>query len=298
MPYICTRFLPIFLILVIVAIGAAAAEPQSLLPIEPLRHEVAGSGSGAFDGILKRHKVPPEVRDLVLRGFELDPQFPKKLPKQSVFGLVYEEMPSALEEERPRLVLRSVWVKAGGKLFDLYRYGWRGTVPVYLNQNGGSLRELMLRLPVDDARLTSKFGWRQHPILKTKKFHYGLDLAAPPGTPVRAAADGIVAMAGRNGNYGLYVRIDHGPHISTGYAHLSSIVTTLKPGMRVRQGEMIGFVGMTGLATGPHLCFQLLDGKKQLNPLTARPMIEETLMEQLASSPSRTLPTGTIGDLQ
>ncbi|HXV25908.1 MAG TPA: M23 family metallopeptidase [Alphaproteobacteria bacterium] len=293
-----TRFLPISLILVIFAVMPVMAEPSSSAPIEPIRHEVAGLGSGSLEAVLKRHKVPSEVRDLALRGFLLDPQFPKKLPKQSEFRLVYDEFPSALEGERPRLVLRSVWVRAGGKLYDLYRYGWRGVMPVYLNQNGRSLRELVLRLPVDDARLTSKFGWREHPVLKTKKFHYGLDLAAPPGTPVRAAADGTVAMAGRNGNYGLYVRIDHGPGISTGYAHLSSIVTTLKPGTRVRQGEMIGFVGMTGLATGPHLCFQLLEGKKQLNPLTARPMIEEALMEQLASSPSRSLPIGTVGDLQ
>lgn len=298
MLYICTRFLPIFLILAIAAVAPVVAEPTSLLSVEPIRHEVTGSGGGSLEAVLKRHKVPSDVSDVVQRGFQLDTKFPKKLPKQSEFRLVYDEFPTAPEQERPQLVLRSVWVKAGDKLYDLYRYGWRGVVPVYLNQNGRSLRELMLQLPVDDARLTSKFGWREHPVLKTKKFHYGLDLAAPPGTPVRAAADGVVATAGRNGNYGLYVRIDHGPSISTGYAHLSAIVTTLKPGTRVRQGEMIGFVGMTGLATGPHLCFQLLDGKKQLNPLTARPMIEETLMEQLASSPSRTLPIGTVGDLQ
>ena len=220
-----------------------------------------------------------------------------KLPKNSQFRLVYEEISYSLEED-PRLVLRSIWVMADGRLFDLYRYSWRGPTPVYLNQNGRSLRELVLRLPVDDARLTSKFGWREHPILKQKKFHYGLDLAAPPGTLVRAAADGVVAMAGWNGNYGNYVRIDHGSNISTGYAHLSSIVTTLKPGSPVKEGDMIGFVGMTGLATGPHLCFQLIEGKNQLNPLTARPMIEESPLDQLVSDPGRGLPIATIGDLQ
>jgi murein DD-endopeptidase MepM/ murein hydrolase activator NlpD len=293
----CARF---FLCLLTVSAAAAwaRAEPVPSSPYELIQHEVAGSGSGSFDAILKKNKVPAEVRDMVLRGFALDPEFPAKLPKQSEFRLVYDEIPPALEEENPRLVLRSVWVKADGKLFDIYRYGWRGVIPVYLNQNARSLRELVLRLPVDDARLTSKFGWREHPILKTKKFHYGLDLAAPPGSPVRAAADGVVAMADWNGNYGNYVRIDHGANISTGYAHLSAIVTTLKPGMRVKQGDMIGFVGMTGLATGPHLCFQLLEGKKQLNPLDARPMIEEALVDQLATNPGRNLPIATIGDLQ
>jgi murein DD-endopeptidase MepM/ murein hydrolase activator NlpD len=187
---------------------------------------------------------------------------------------------------------------AGGKLFDLYRYGWRGDTPVYFNQNGRSVRELVLRLPVDDARLSSKFGWREHPILKTRKFHYGLDLAASPGAPVYAAADGVVAMAGWNGNYGNYIRIEHGPHIATGYAHLSAIVSTLTPGSRVNEGELIGFVGMTGLATGPHLCFQLLDGKKLLNPLTAHPMIEEDMLEQLITNSGHGLPVATIGDLQ
>ena len=140
-------------------------------------------------------------------------------------------------------------------------------------------------MPVDDARLTSKFGWREHPIFKTRKFHYGLDLAAPIGTPVRAAADGFVAMAGVNGNYGNYVRIDHGSHLATGYVHLSSIVSTLRPGTRVAQGEIIGFVGMSGLATGAHLRFQLLQDDKQLNPLTSRPIIEEEVMQQLATNP-------------
>ena len=97
------------------------------------------------------------------------------LPKGSQFRLVYDEIRNSLEEE-PRLVLRSIWVMADGRLFDLYRYSWRGPTPVYLNQNGRSLRELVLALPVDDARISSKFGWREHPILKTKKFHVGLDL--------------------------------------------------------------------------------------------------------------------------
>ena len=294
----CARFLWLLVALAMAAGSPAKAESAAADVQQPTLHEVVGAGSGGLESILKRHKVPPEIRDTAVRSFQLDPDFPAKLPKGTEFRLVYEELPPALEEEDPRLVLRSMWVRSDGKLFDLYRYGWRGVIPVYMNQKGRSLRELVLRIPVDDARLTSKFGWRQHPILKKKKFHYGLDLAAPPGTPVYAAADGVVAMAGWNGNYGNYVRIDHGPHISTGYAHLSSIVTTLKEGARIKQGDMIGFVGMTGLATGPHLCFQLLDGKKQLNPLTARPMVDEALIDQLATNPGRSLPIATIGELQ
>ncbi len=293
----CARILPVvFALLATVASEPAAARPP--IAKQPVVHEVTGSGSGSFEAVLKRHKVPAEIRDVAVRSFQLDPDFPKKLPKDSRFQLVYEETPALLDAGEPRRVLRSVWVMAGERLFDLYRYSWRGNAPVYFNQNGRSLRELVLRLPVDDARISSKFGWREHPILQKKKFHYGLDLAAPPGTPVFAAADGVVAMSGRNGNYGNYVRIEHAPHIATGYAHLSGIVSTLTPGTRVKQGEMIGFVGMTGLATGPHLCFQLLDGKKLLNPLTTHPMIEEDILEQLVTNPGQALPVATIGDLQ
>jgi murein DD-endopeptidase MepM/ murein hydrolase activator NlpD len=284
-------------LLAVLASGPVLAASATQTP-QLIRHEIAGSGGGDLDLLLKRYQVPPEIRAVALRSFTVDPRFPRKLPKDSSFRLIYELSPPATTDEKPRPILRSVWVNAGGSLFDLYRYSWRGVTPVYLNQNGRSIRELELRVPVDDARLTSKFGWREHPIFKTRKFHYGLDLAAPAGTPVRAAADGVVVTAGLNGNYGNYVRIDHGSHLATGYAHLSSIVSTLRPGTRVGQGEIIGFVGMSGLATGPHLCFQLLQDDKQLNPLTSRPMIEEDVVEQLATNPGSILPIATIGELR
>jgi murein DD-endopeptidase MepM/ murein hydrolase activator NlpD len=296
MPLSSARFWLLTLVAVL-ASGPALADSATQTP-QLIRHEIAGSGGGDLDLLLKRYQVPPEVRAVALRSFAVDPQFTRKLPKNSSFRLIYEASPPTTADEKPRPVLRSVWVNAGGTLFDLYRYSWRGVTPVYLNQNGRSIRELELRVPVDDARLTSKFGWREHPIFKTRKFHYGLDLAAPAGTPVRAAADGFVVMAGVNGNYGNYVRIDHGSHLATGYAHLSSIVSTLRPGTRVAQGEIIGFVGMSGLATGPHLCFQLLQDDKQLNPLTSRPIIDENVVDQLATNRGSFLPTATIGELQ
>ena len=265
---------------------------------DPIRHEVFGSVSGSFEAALKKYNVPMIVADMVLRGFALDPDFPRRLPADSQFKLTYDAIPSPLPESEPRLVLNSVWVLADGKLHDLYRYGWRGLTPVFFNQHGRSLRELLLRMPVDDARISSKFGWREHPVLKQRKFHYGLDLAAPPGTPVRAAADGVVMEAGWKGNYGNYIRLRHSPRYDTGYAHLSSFVTTLEAGRVVKQGEMIGFVGMTGLATGPHLDFQLFEDGKQLNPITARPMIEEDIRDQLASNPRRVLVMPTLEDLE
>lgn len=257
--------------------------PSPALAEEPLSHEVAGAISGSLAGSLKQQKVPTDVIDTAIRAFALDPDFPKKLPKGAAFKLVYETEPGTTDT-KSRAVLRSVWVKEGGRFHDVYRYDWRGDTPVFMNQHGRSIRELVLMSPVEDARLSSNFGWREHPILKQRKFHLGLDLAAPPGSIVRAAADGVVVFVGWQGNYGLYIRLQHGEHIATGYAHLSSTVTTLKKGMIVHQGDMIGFVGMTGLATGPHLCFQVLENGKQLDPRTARPMVEEDFLAQVVTN--------------
>ena len=268
------------------ALGLGLATLLSPAPAagdEPTPHEVTGTVAGSLAQSLKRQKVPLEVVDTAVRAFAFDPDFPKKLPKDAAFKLVYEARP-ATADRKARAVLRSVWVKEGGMFHDVYRYGWRGETPVFMNQHGRSIRELVLMSPVEDARLSSSFGWREHPILKQRKFHFGLDLAAPPGSIVRAAADGVVVFIGWQGNYGQYIRLQHGQRIATGYAHLSSFVTTLKVGMIVRQGDMIGFVGMTGLATGPHLCFQVLEDGKLLDPRTARPMVEEDFLAQVVTN--------------
>ena len=285
--------------LMLAALGLGLAtllSPAPAAAAEPTPHEVAGTVAGSLAESLKRQKVPPEVVDTAVRAFGFDPDFPKKLPKDAAYKLVFEATPAAADK-RARAVLRSVWVKENGKFHDVYRYGWRGETPVFMNQHGRSIRELVLMSPVEDARLSSSFGWREHPILKQRKFHFGLDLAAPPGSIVRAAADGVVVFVGWQGNYGQYIRLQHGQRIATGYAHLSSFVTTLKVGMIVRQGDMIGFVGMTGLATGPHLCFQVLEDGKLLDPRTARPMVEEDFLAQVVTNRG-TYPVDRLTDIE
>ena len=129
------------------------------------------------------------------------------------------------------------------------------------------MTDTLLLMPVDRGRLSSAYGVRYHPILKRRQMHRGIDWAAPRGTPVRAAGDGIVVAAGRLGAYGHYVRIDHGGEIATAYAHLERYVLGLRPGLTVRQGEPIGGVGSTGRATGPHLHYEVLVDGRQVDPL-------------------------------
>ena len=121
------------------------------------------------------------------------------------------------------------------------------------------------RMPVDGVTLTSGFGMRNHPILRRRARHNGVDLAAPRGTPVFATADGVVEMAQRYSSYGNYVQIGHGGNIETRYAHLSGY--TVSPGQEVRMGDLIGYVGSTGRSTGPHLHYEVRIADEAVNPI-------------------------------
>ena len=140
----------------------------------------------------------------------------------------------------------------------------------YYDENGTSIRKALMRTPVDGARLSSRFGKRRHPILGYTRMHKGLDFAAPRGTPIMAAGDGVVETAGRNGGYGNYIRLRHNSELKTAYAHLTRFAKGIRRGKQVRQGEIIGFVGSTGRSTGPHLHYEVLKGSRQVNPLTLK----------------------------
>ena len=141
-----------------------------------------------------------------------------------------------------------------------------GTID-YFHLKGQSGRKALLRKPLDGARWSSRFGRRNHPILGYTKVHRGVDFAAPRGTPIMAAGRGIVTAAGRNGAYGLYVRIRHNTTYSTAYAHMRAIARGIRRGRRVRQGQTIGYVGSTGRSTGPHLHYEVMRNNRQINPL-------------------------------
>ena len=148
--------------------------------------------------------------------------------------------------------------------------------PVEATSGGraGSLRaDALLLKPVDIGRLSSAYGVRYHPMLKLRQMHPGIDWAAPRGTPVRAAGHGVVVTAERFGAYGHYLRIEHGRTVATTYAHLERYAPGLRPGRRVRQGDLIGRVGSTGRATGPHLHYEVLVAGRQVDPLGVSPIV-------------------------
>ena len=147
-----------------------------------------------------------------------------------------------------------------------YRHEFEGGRIGYFKADGHSAKKGLLSTPVDGARMSSGFGMRHHPVLGYSKMHKGMDFAAPTGTPIYAAGDGVVEKASRFGGYGNYVRIRHNDNIKTAYAHMSRFGKGVKSGSTVKQGEVIGYIGTTGRSTGPHLHYEVLMDGAQVNP--------------------------------
>lgn len=164
-----------------------------------------------------------------------------------------------------------------GQTFEAFRCEADGR-PGYYARNGSPLRKQFLRAPLQFSRITSKFSVsRFHPLLHYFRPHHGVDYGAPVGTPVMTTADGVVATAAYNHGEGNFIRIRHTSRIETSYLHLSRFAKGIKPGRRVTQGEVIGYVGMTGLATGPHLDYRVSDNGTWLDPLKLKSITPDPL---------------------
>ena len=169
-------------------------------------------------------------------------------------------------------------ITSGGRTLAAVRFENEAGQSDYYDPGGRALGRRFLKYPVEFTKISSRFsGSRYHPLLKRRRPHLGVDFAAPPGTPVRAVASGVVTFAGRNGQYGNQVGIDHDPPYGSSYAHLQRIARGLRLGVPVRKGQVIGYVGRSGMATGPHLHFMLFRNGSYVNPLTVRLPADEEL---------------------
>ena len=167
--------------------------------------------------------------------------------------------------------LRYLEVAARGGETRLYGLPAGGGKMIYVDDQGRPLQGGLLRTPVDAARITSGFGFRMHPILGYSRMHQGIDFGAPAGSAVFAAGDGVVEEARWNGGYGRWLKIRHAGGWETGYAHLSAFAPAAAPGAFVRQGQLVGYVGASGLATGPHLHYEVIRDGEKIDPRTANP---------------------------
>lgn len=194
------------------------------------------------------------------------------------FDIILSYKRSAKGERQAGELLYAGISRGGKQRLELLRWGDDGQ---FFKASGMGQRQSRQVSPVP-GRMTSQYGMRRHPILGYRRMHSGVDYKAGYGTPIHAVSDGVVAMAGRNGGYGKYVRLNHGGGLGSGYAHMSRI--TVSRGARVRAGQVIGYVGSTGLSTGPHLHFEAYHGNRKVNPLSvrflSRPQIDRAQLDK------------------
>jgi len=211
--------------------------------------------------------VPNPVLVEAIRAYSYDVDFQREIQKGDSFEFLYEIF---VDEEgalvRTGDLLFAAMTLSGSRTEFYYYERGDGSADFY-TPKGASVRRSLMRTPIDGARLSSHFGMRKHPVLGYSKMHRGTDFAAPSGTPIYAAGNGVVEVAGRNGGYGNYVRLRHGSTYKTAYAHMKSFAKGIRKGTRVKQGQIIGYVGTTGRSTGPHLHYEVLVEGKQVNPL-------------------------------
>jgi murein DD-endopeptidase MepM/ murein hydrolase activator NlpD len=212
----------------------------------------AGVSDQQLDGI-NRRRLAWDLADVY--AWEVD--FTRDIQPGDRFKVVFERLVSEDGEVRFGRVLASD-LTISGKSLTAFRFGGgTGRSALYYDAEGSSLRRAFLRAPVEFRRISSNFaGARFHPVLGLTRRHEGTDYAAAPGTPVMAAGDGVVLRAGRAGGYGNLIELRHLNGITTRYGHLRGFARNLRRGVRVEQGQVIGFVGSTGLATGPHLHYE------------------------------------------
>jgi murein DD-endopeptidase MepM/ murein hydrolase activator NlpD len=209
-------------------------------------------------------RVAIELADI----FQYDIDFVLDIQPEDRFTVVYEEVFQDGTLLRTGNILAAKFVN-DGREYRAVRYVDQQGHPEYFTPDGKSLRKAFIRAPVQFSRVSSTFNpSRRHPILNTIRAHRGVDYAAPIGTPVRAAGDGKVKFVGRQGGFGNVIELEHGSGVVTVYGHLSRFAAQLRRGQRVDIGQVIGYVGMTGLATGPHLHYEYRVNGVHKNPQT------------------------------
>jgi len=228
------------------------------------------AANGAIEGSLyesaQKLGATPTITAQVVKLFAHKLDFQRDIQPGDAFRLVFDRRITESGKTVEMGELR--YAELHGVKF--YRFERSGAEPEYFDENGKNIKGFLLRTPVDGARITSLFGLRRHPILGYTRAHQGIDFGAGAGTPILAAGDGVVAEAGRKGGYGNWLRIRHSGEWSTGYGHISRFAKGVRPGVRVRQGQVVAYVGSSGLATGPHLHYEVFKNARRVNPLSAK----------------------------
>jgi murein DD-endopeptidase MepM/ murein hydrolase activator NlpD len=232
-----------------------------------------GSGVRLYQSIYEtalRNKVPASVIEDMIRIYSYDVDFQRKVQPGDSFDVFYAgEDEGATITEKTEVLFASLTV--GGETKKYYRFQTPDdSVVDYYDETGKSAKKFLVRKPVNNAIMRSGFGGRRHPILGYVKMHTGVDWATSYGTPIFASGNGVVEKVGPEGGYGKYVRLKHNNGYETAYGHMSAFAKGMEIGKRVRQGQVIGFVGSTGQSTGPHVHYEILVNGRFVDPLRVK----------------------------
>lgn len=235
------------------------------IPPIPVIETVRGTISdNLYDSCIRAGLPAASIMDLAdLFAYDID--FVTDLRKDDTFAVHFQEEVKDGKRVRVGPILAAE-MTVGGENYQAFYYKLSDGYEGYFDAKGRSLRKLFLKAPLSYSRITSTFTYKRlHPILKIYRPHLGIDYAAPTGTPVSSLGYGTIAYIGRKGGFGNYIEVRHDQHYKTTYGHLSRFAKGLRVGSKVKQGEVIGYVGSSGLATGPHLDFRFYKNKKPLN---------------------------------
>ena len=242
--------------------GAEAGAKSQYAEINHLRAK-SKVGSSLY-GAAKDNMVPGYITAEFTRIFAYDVDFQRQVLANDSFEMFYGTPLTGSSTKRK--VLHYAQLTLRGKNKTYYRFTTSDGQTDYYDENGRSAQKSLLKTPVSGARLTSGFGMRMHPLLGYSKMHTGVDFGVPYGTPIRAAGSGVVELAGRHGAYGITVELRHNKKYETLYAHMSKLAAGVRRGAKVNQGQIIGYVGSTGRATGPHLHYEVRVAGRPVNP--------------------------------
>jgi murein DD-endopeptidase MepM/ murein hydrolase activator NlpD len=214
----------------------------------------------------EQHGIPFDMLLPLINTYAYDVDFQRDIRAGDYFEIMYDTKIDDDGEVVCSGITSFAALTTQGRRLTLYRYqDSQGTVD-YFDEKGRSLKKNLMVTPVDGARISSRYGKRRHPILGYSRMHKGLDFAAPSGTPIKAAGDGVVESAAYSRSYGNNVRLRHSNSYQTRYGHMRRFARGIRAGVRVKQGQIIGYVGSTGMSTGPHLHYEVLHHGRHLNP--------------------------------
>jgi|CXWL01.1.fsa_nt_gi murein DD-endopeptidase MepM/ murein hydrolase activator NlpD len=235
----------------------------------PLTKRLARAGGTINSSIYQTGSdsgISASMLNEIINAYSYDVDFQRDVKKGDSIDVLFERMETndGAVAGNGNIVFSEL--NLGDRVLKIYRYTDKNGNADFYNEKGESIRKALLRTPINGARITSSFGMREHPISGYTKMHRGVDFGAPIGTPIYAAGDGVVASASVKSGYGNYLKIQHNNKYSSAYAHLSRFASGVSPGKKVKQGQIVAYVGMTGSTTGPHLHYEILAGNEQVNP--------------------------------